>query len=109
MKKLIFACLFLSQITYAQNFCPSSEQKGYHPIPEAEFSMAKALKHTLYLQKYFEGKELIEHELVLSAQLIIEGAYLRNEVVLAKDDSKYLQVATKQFCNFIANKAYYMH
>jgi len=109
VKVLSLVCLFLSPVAYVVDICPSAEQRGYHPMPEETFTTANALANVKSLQGYFEGKQKLDPEFILSAQIIIEGAFLRNEVELANGKTEYLPDAIKQFCNFMATKAYYVH
>lgn len=78
-------------------------------MAESEFSMNKAAESTKVLQNYFEGREKLDPEFIWSAQIIIEGAYFRNEIEVAKSNPQYLSNATKTFCEFMRTKAYYVH
>jgi hypothetical protein len=102
--------MLFSAFSYSnENICPSKDQKGYHPMPESEFTMDNARKYTQTLQQYFDGEIQLDPEFILSSQISIEGAFLPNEITLASNNPEYLLLSTKLFCNFMANKAYYVH
>jgi hypothetical protein len=109
MKILLLLLLLIPLTVEAETICPESKQEGYHPIPEIEFTVARANDYIASINRYFEGKEIIEYELILTAQIMIEGAFLRSEVLLAKEDPIRLKATTENFCNFLVSKAYYVH
>jgi hypothetical protein len=106
----VILLILFSSFSYSNEIiCSSEDQNGYHPMPESEFTMDNARKYTQTLQKYFDGQIKLDPEFILSSQIAIEGAFLRNEIALASNNPEYLLLSTKLFCNFMANKAYYVH
>lgn len=106
---LSFIIFFSSTSIAQENVCPVSDNESLDKLKESDFSKESLEKTLGDLQKLFDGKIDVADEFIWQSQLKIEGAYYRMEVDKWKDDPTKYKYSVERFCNFMKERAYYVH
>ncbi|MEI8646292.1 hypothetical protein P4S56_19760 [Pseudoalteromonas sp. Hal056] len=86
-----------------------SDNESLDKLKESDFSKESLEKTLEDLLKLFDGKIEVADEFIWQSQLIIEGAYYRMELDKWKDEPTNYKYSVERFCNFMKERAYYVH
>ncbi|NMR28091.1 hypothetical protein HH219_21680 [Pseudoalteromonas sp. NEC-BIFX-2020_015] len=112
MRKLIVLCLFLSNSCFAVEqvkYCPDFKPKSWEQMKESEFSKEAAKEQLRLLNQYFNGEIEVAEEFLYQANIILEGSFLKNELLYWQKQPEGYEAARQRFCKFLEKKAWLVH
>ena len=108
---LIIILLLSPSVLAEENICPEPANASWDKMKESDFSKKNTQLRIDELKNYFSKPDVVAEEYLQESLLIIEGGAIRQSVEYWKkqNNAENLSHWTKEFCEFMAKRAYRVH